>query len=61
MKDRNCRCCLAHYQKPTDYWCEVPMHNEDGSIVEPVGFCEFCDKYNKTWYIKDYKCHKVVV
>lgn len=52
MKDRNCRQCYAHYQKPTDYWCEIPMRDEQGNIVEPMGFCEFCDKNNETWYIK---------
>jgi len=57
MKDlRNCRCCKATYEKPTDYWCVSPL-TKDGEIVEPIGFCEFCDKNNQEWYIKDKQCH----
>lgn len=53
---RNCRCCLATYQKPTGYWCELPLSNKDG-IIEPIGFCEFCDRNNKKWYLKEKNCH----
>ena len=66
---RNCRCCHATYEKPTDYWCQSPTTEPlkgwrkwfkrfiKPKIVEPVGFCEFCDKNNKTWYIPNKKCH----
>ena len=54
MRDlRNCRCCLATYEKPTNYWCELPQRDKKGHIKKPVGFCEFCDKNNKVWYKKD--------
>ena len=61
MKDlRNCRCCLATYEKPTDYWCEIPLKDKKGNIKEPVGFCEFCDRNNKEYYIEDRPCHKTL-
>lgn len=53
---RNCRACHATYEKPENYWCEIPLRNNDGTIVEPVGFCEFCDKNNEAWYMPDAPC-----
>ncbi len=26
-------------------------------MIEPVGFCEFCDRNNKTWYTPNKPCH----
>ncbi len=56
---RNCRCCIATYEKPMNYWCELSQTDKDGKIIEPVGFCEFCDRNNKEWYIRDKDCHKI--
>lgn len=55
---RNCRCCHSHYQKPTGFWCELPLVDKEGNMVEPVGFCEFCDRNNTTWYTPNKPCHK---
>ena len=56
----NCRCCLGSFTK-NDFWCEWSqfIENKDGKFIikEPIGFCDFCDKNNKVWYIKDKKCH----
>lgn len=49
MEARNCRNCLSHYEKQTGYWCEMPL-TKDGKIVEPIGFCEFCDR-NSRYFI----------
>ena len=59
LKDlRNCRCCMATYEKPTDFWCELPLaNNETGEAITPVGFCEFCDRNNETWYLSNKDCH----
>jgi len=55
---------MAHYQKPTNGWCEVPLIDKKKTKelgkttwLKPVGFCEFCDKNNETWYIPQLKCH----
>ncbi len=48
---------MASYEKPTDYWCEISCRDEKGEVKEPVGFCEFCDRNNETWYIPNMKCH----
>ena len=55
---RNCRCCLSSYERPINFWCELPLMDDDGTIVKPVGFCEFCDKNNLIWYIPNLKCHE---
>lgn len=56
---RNCRCCMATYEKPIGLWSEFPLINkETKKPLEPIGFCEFCDKNNKTWYTPNAKCHK---
>lgn len=55
---KNCRCCYSSYDK--DKWCEITLLEVvDGEFqpVKPVGFCEFCDRNNKDWYIPDKKCH----
>lgn len=58
---KNCENCKAQYGtynigKEVDsdwaeYWGEVPLHEKDGSLVEPKGLCQFCNKkslyYNK--------------
>lgn len=57
---RNCRCCLASYTKPEDYWCKSPTVDDKGKIIKPVGFCEFCDRNNDIWYIPELACHSKV-
>ncbi len=52
---------MASYEKPTDYWCEISCRDEKGEVKEPVGFCEFCDRNNETWYIPNMKCHATMV
>ena len=57
---RNCRCCMATYEKPTDYWCELSLRDKQtGEIINPIGFCEFCDKNNFIWYTPNKPCHKL--
>ena len=56
---RNCRNCFASYKKSTDgtdtddFWCEVPLIDNEKKIIEPIGFCDLCDKNNKTWYMPE--------
>ena len=61
---KNCRCCSASYKKDggdtNAEWCVLPVTEKiDGKVymVEPVGFCDMCDKNNKVWYIPNKKCH----
>ncbi len=59
-ENRTCTCCKAHYQIPTDYWCELPFAViKDGKTVFPTpkGLCEFCDPDNSKWYVKEKPCH----
>lgn len=48
---------MATYEKPTDYWYVNSMRGLDNKVIEPVGFCEFCDKNNKVWYTPMSPCH----
>lgn len=58
MKDlRICRCCNAIYEKPTGFWQEKDIARIYDNL-EVKGFCEFCDRNNKNWYISDKPCHK---
>lgn len=59
---QNCRCCLASYEKDPEKicgeWCELPIRDKEGKIVDPVGFCDFCDRDNERWYINDPEWHE---
>jgi predicted hydrocarbon binding protein len=53
---RNCECCGATYSTGKDYgdyWTELSLADET------KGLCEFCNKNNETWYIKDKECNNV--
>lgn len=43
----------SHYTD--DYQCIVPATDKEGNILEPVGFCDACDKNNPIWYDKTRK------
>lgn len=52
---RNCRACHASYDKSTGYCCSLPSI-KDAELLEPIGFCEFCDRNNEAWYMPQKDC-----
>ena len=49
---------MSTYEKGGDeFWCEMMLRDKKGKPIDPVGFCGFCDKNDKVWYIPYRKCH----
>jgi hypothetical protein len=48
---------MAAYEKPTNFWCEWSVTDKEGKVLEPIGFCEFCDKNNTKYYVLNKPCH----
>jgi len=61
-KLKNCECCLASYSpykvdEVDDFWCEVPLRDNQGRIIEPKGLCGSCNPKSYINYNPPLKCH----
>lgn len=53
---KTCTCCGKSYATGKDYgngWWEFPSPRVGG-------LCQFCNPNNKTWFVKELKCHAVL-